>query len=338
MERSSLPFYFPTNAVLVDDDINFLKHFSLLLDPRLPCRTYSSAAAALEQINGQTSLLHSFAEITNVAVADDTEEHIYVDFNKIHNLVYDDERFSQITIAIIDYDMPEMNGLEVCKKIHHPEIKKILLTGKADEKLAVEAFNAGLIDQFIQKGNTDVDKQLNKAIDKLQLEYFMDITSPVHMAIIDSTASFLNDGNFHRKFSGLIKEKNIIEFYLWDNPRGLLMLDEYGNSGFMFVMSEEVLNTHYDMVETCEAPAELLKLIKNGGHLPWFPTTDGYYTSDCLPDWRNYLHEVDFNCGRKENNLCSFVSPAPPDTLDNSRILPFQSYLKAFDEKHSLSS
>lgn len=335
MDRSFPPFYFPTNVVLLDDDTNFLRHFSLLLDPRLPCRTINSAAAALEQMNSQVSLLHSFMELANVTITDDAEEHSYLDLNKVHNLVHQNDRFSQITVAIIDYDMPEMNGIEVCKRITHPEIKKILLTGKADEKLAVEAFNAGLIHQFIQKSNADVDKHVNQAVEKLQLEYFSAITSSVPITLANGAASFLADRNFNSNVMKLIRDNKIVEFYLWENPRGLLMLDETGNAKFMFVMPEEVLDTHYDMALACQAPEELLNLLKDKSHVPWFSTPDGYYNSDCQQDWQNYLNAVDFTCGNHEQNFCSLIAPPPLQTFDISGILPFKSYLKTFDEKYS---
>jgi len=338
MERLFLPLYFPTNVVLLDDDTNFLKHFSLLLDPRLPCIPFSSATEALERINKQASLLHTIAEVSNVVAPDETEELNYVDLNKLSNLVYDNDRFSQIAVAIIDYDMPEMNGLEVCRNIQHKEIKKILLTGKADEKLAVEAFNAGLIHQFIQKGNADVDKHLNSAIETLQYEYFADIASPIHIALIEGTAAFLADSKFKKKLSKLIHDKKIVEFYLWKNPRGLLMLDNLANTEFMFVMSEEVVKTHSDMARSCDAPDELLKLLASGDYVPWFPTPDGHYNSDCQSDWRSYIHEVNFTCGKHMDELCSLVSPAPLDILDGTKILPFQTYLQIFDEKNSKSS
>ena len=134
-----------------------------------------------------------------------------------------------------------------------------------------------------------------------------------------------------------MREKNIIEFYLWENPRGLLMLDELGNAEFLAVMTEEMLNTHYDMAQACEAPEKLLNLLKSGKQVPYFPTADGYYTNECQTDWQDYLHEVNFTCGINENNLCSLVSPATLDSFDDSRIRPFQSYLQSFDEKYSQS-
>ena len=334
MDRSCPPFYFPTNVVLLDDDTNFLRHFSLLLDPQLPCRPFSSATAALEQMNTQASLLHSFTELANITMSDDAEDHTYLDLNKVHQLIYQPERFSQITVAIIDYDMPEMNGIEVCEKINHPEIKKILLTGKADEKLAVEAFNSGLIHQFIQKSNDNVDNHVNRAVEKLQLEYFLEVASSVPITLTNGTASFLADREFNRNVRKSIGDNKIVEFYICENPRGLLMLDSAGNANFMFAISEDVLNTHYDMALASQAPEELLKLLKDKSYIPWFPP-DGFYSGDSQPDWQNHLYKVDFSCGNNEQNFYSLATSVPLEMIDVSRIVPFETYLKTFDEKYS---
>ena len=334
MDRSFLPFYFPTNAVLLDDDPGFLRHFSLLLDPRLPCRTYSSVAKALQTINSQNSMISRFSEFTNVTLLDDVEERVFVDLKKLHALLYDSDRFSHISVVIIDYDMPEMNGIEVCKRIRNPEIKKILLTGKADEKIAVEAFNAGLIDQYIRKSNTEADLQINNAIKKLQMEYFMDITKPVQIVLADSTGLFLSDAKFNSTFSQLLTNNKYIEFYLWEQPKGILMLDARADQGFLFVMPKEVLKTHYEIAKSCDAPAELLPLLNDGTHLAWFPTNDGYYTKDCRSDWRKYIFPV--NTARdSEKFLCAFVNPAPLPILNSAPIQSFNRYLENFDTEYA---
>ena len=308
-----------------------------MLDPQLPCRTFSSATSALECINNRVSAIKDLGEFTSV-MDDDLDERVFVNLSKLRDLVYLPERYSHISVAIIDYDMPEMNGLEVCRKINDVEIKKILLTGKADEKIAVEAFNNGLIHHFIQKSNADVDKHVNDAVKKLQLDYFNDLTRPFQIAITDRKTAFLGDDKFSNRFSDLMRENNLVEFYLWDNPMGILMLDARGNTEFMFVVPEEVMRTQYDMALACEAPGELLNLLQDGNHIPCFPTPDGYYSSDCQPNWRDYLYPAEFTCGNGNNNLCSLVSPAPSHLLDTTRIVPFEKYLQNFDAGFSPSS
>lgn len=330
MDRPFLPFYFPTNVTMLDDDTSFLKHFSLLLDPHLPCRTFSSATSALECINRQTSMLQDFAEFTSVT-EDDLDEHVFFNLSKLRDLIYKPERYSQISVAIIDYDMPEMNGLEVCRNINGVEIKKILLTGKADEKIAVEAFNNGLIHYFVQKSSSNVGEHINDAVKRLQLDYFNDLARPFQIAMTDRKTAFLGDTKFNSRFTGLMQDNKIVEFYLWDNPLGILMLDARGKTHFMFIVPEEVIHTQHDMALACEAPVELLNLLEAGNHAAWFPTPDGYYNNDCMSNWRDYLYPANFTGGAGTNTLCSLVSPAPPHLLDATRIVPFERYMQNFD-------
>ncbi len=56
----------------------------------------------------------------------------------------------QISLIIVDQNMPEISGLEICKQITN-NIKKILLTGSDDLNLAIEAFNQQIIHAHIKK-------------------------------------------------------------------------------------------------------------------------------------------------------------------------------------------
>ena len=49
-------------------------------------------------------------------------------------------------VVITDFNMPEMNGIELLRELHtrHPEIRGIILTAFADVENAIEAVNAGV--------------------------------------------------------------------------------------------------------------------------------------------------------------------------------------------------
>lgn len=57
-------------------------------------------------------------------------------------------------IAIIDWVMPEMDGLELCKKLRQTEqgrkVYLILLTGREDERYFIEGFEAGADDYILK--------------------------------------------------------------------------------------------------------------------------------------------------------------------------------------------
>jgi CheY-like chemotaxis protein len=73
--------------------------------------------------------------------------------HEIYKVIYNPRRYEEISTVIVDYDMPSMKGLEFCEKLQNPYIRKILYTGVAGEGLAIEAFNKGLIDGYIRKGD-----------------------------------------------------------------------------------------------------------------------------------------------------------------------------------------
>jgi CheY-like chemotaxis protein len=101
-----------------------------------------------------------------------TRHVIDVSLDMIHREVHNEHRFEQVSVVVVDYDMPEIDGLEFCRNLKNKAIKKILLTGKADEQTAVRAFNEKTIDRFIRKQDDDVMARLNRAIAELQREHF----------------------------------------------------------------------------------------------------------------------------------------------------------------------
>ncbi len=63
--------------------------------------------------------------------------------------------------------MPGMDGLETLSELVDWPGSRVLLTGQADEQVAVRAFNRGLIEQFIAKQAPDISRQLIDAVEHL---------------------------------------------------------------------------------------------------------------------------------------------------------------------------
>ncbi len=68
--------------------------------------------------------------------------------------ILDEERFE---VVITDYNMPEMNGLELLKKIKEkfPDLPVIFYTGQGNEEVAREAFMTGVSD-YLTKGSFEI--------------------------------------------------------------------------------------------------------------------------------------------------------------------------------------
>jgi len=59
-----------------------------------------------------------------------------------------------VDCVVSDYDMPELNGLELLERVRedHPDLPFILFTGKGSEEIASEAISAGVTD-YLRKGS-----------------------------------------------------------------------------------------------------------------------------------------------------------------------------------------
>lgn len=55
---------------------------------------------------------------------------------------------SSLDCIVSDYEMPQMDGLDVLKEVRekHPDLPFILYTGKGSEEIASEAVSAGVTD------------------------------------------------------------------------------------------------------------------------------------------------------------------------------------------------
>ncbi|MGZ5179657.1 MAG: response regulator [Ramlibacter sp.] len=77
------------------------------------------------------------------------------------------ERYGLTKVCVVDFSMPGMDGLQVLSGLTDWSGARVLLTGQADEQVAVNAFNRGLIEQFIAKQMPDMSRHLVQVMQRL---------------------------------------------------------------------------------------------------------------------------------------------------------------------------
>jgi CheY-like chemotaxis protein len=164
---------------------------------------------------------------------------IDVSLDMIHREVHNEHRFEQVSVVVVDYDMPEIDGLEFCRNLKNKAVKKILLTGKADEQTAVRAFNEKTIDRFIRKQDDDVMARLNRAIAELQREHFEQVEHMLADALSVGSHLFLRDPAFAERFAEISRGLGIVEHYLCCAPDGILMLDMQRHRSYLLIVQTE---------------------------------------------------------------------------------------------------
>ncbi|WP_419419335.1 response regulator [Legionella sp. D16C41] len=271
MQHSLIPAcYFPTTALFVDDSRDFLLNFVLQLDEWLAYRVFDAPFDALNYIQKKYIEL---ATLKNRYIEGYTK--LNNDINKkgihtvIHSEIYNPQRFNEISVIVVDYDMSDMNGLEFCETIKETAIKKLLLIGKKDEQLAVEAFHAGLIDGYIYKSDPNIADLITKRINDLQWQYFQAMSKTIYQDSPLQIPACLQDNEFVTFFKELCQDKGIVEFYLVDSTGSFLLLDHDAQISFLVVKSEADRMFYLNIARDYGASDELIQLLSSGEKIPY---------------------------------------------------------------------
>ncbi len=168
--------YFPSTVIFIDDSRDFLVNFTLQLDDRIVFKVFSSPHEALEAVHAvhlrSNFDQHYLAEYADAKNNLHFDQRLDMDFSALHYEMYNPQRYREVAVVVVDYDMPGMNGLEFCKQMENSPIKRILLTGRADEIVAIKAFNQGIIDVYLRKQDKQLAEMINRTIFNFQRIYF----------------------------------------------------------------------------------------------------------------------------------------------------------------------
>jgi CheY-like chemotaxis protein len=283
--------------VVVDDNKNFLGNFSLRLGANLAYRLFTSPWEALRYLNDappSAALLKRCLtnEVDCTSSAPVPENLLKVNLDLLKDELGNRRRFEETSVVIIDYDMPGLNGIEFCRLIQNPGIKKILLTGVADEKLAVSAFNEGLIDKFIRKQDNQNIAVINQHIAEFHDLYFSEKGALLKSALDADSFGFLLSPPFLDLFHRLGEQYRAVEYYLTCKPSGYILLTQDKKLLHLIVQSEEDMRDHAEIVRDYGGPEALFNLIEQRAVIPYFwekRNAGGYYYPE-VSNWRKCVY------------------------------------------------
>lgn len=291
-----LPFYHPTSILVLDDDPLFLESLDFQFSDELSCQTFTRPDAALEHLRSQEGQHPDFAryfrdcsEMHLGAEGRHGDRMLRLQLSELRSMIDDEARHQRISLAVVDYDMPKMSGVEFCRAIRDLPIKTVLLTGKAGLETAISAFNEGVIDCFLQKQDANVSVSLRKEIRRLQEAYFSDISDPIRCALALQKPCFIADPSFEKLFKEMCTAHNVVEHYVCASPPGVMMRDEEGNEFFLLVSDIDAARIRCEAAESQKAPADMVQLLRSGKAQSWFPTSEGFYHPDFEAEWARYI-------------------------------------------------
>lgn len=263
MNLKTVPYFqFPTTVCFIDDDELFAETAKAYLNNQTKINLfYSNPQEVLNSITTRRSLFDRAATFKKEVNLDETDDDACsisrINYSAIVNQVYDPGRFNEIAIFVVDYSMPEMSGLEFCQQIKNLPQKKIMLTGHNDTKMAVEAFNAGLIDKFIVKSFKDLKTTLNATIDDLVGSYFSDVTKKIF-----PVSGFCEFEGYIKIFETWLCDNNIVEYYRCDDNGSLVGFDNAGDIAWLVFVSNKQVIEQIEEATFANASSEIVTSLR----------------------------------------------------------------------------
>lgn len=311
--KMSLPVCrYPTLTVLVDDSASFIANLEFQMNPAIAVKSFQDPLEALNWINLRANGYKDRDLPIRVGYDGQTlsleRRTIALDIDYIYRAVMDPWRFYSPAVIVVDYGMPQMNGLDFCRALAGVPCKKILFTGEADEMVAVNAFNKGLIDRYIRKGDPNALDQLEVEIAALEREYFLERFGTVKDLLVRDSFSFLSDETFAALVEDLMKRHGFVEHFLFPNPPGVLFFDAGGKPTLMVVETRIGLISHLEAAQDFSAPESLIAALREESIVPFFWKSGGLYTELSL-DWLQYCKPAQICTGREEYFWALFDLP-----------------------------
>ncbi len=311
-----LPIYqHPVLVILVDDSKSYLDSIIFHLNAKLAFKSFTNPQVAIDWVKKSCQRHQAdTAHPIHVSYDDETSSlerrNATIDLNEIYFSVLNKQRFEVPAVLIVDYAMPKMNGVQFCEALQDLPCKKIMLTGQADERVAVDAFNNKLIDQFIKKSDPIALERLELAISTLQSAFFAEQTSTLKDLLTRHTYAFLADAAIAALVERLYQEYGFVEHYLFPNPAGILMIDAQGKPKLMVVETEVSLMAHHEMAQHQHAPREFLAALEAHEIIPFFSDSEGVYDVSMQNKWRSYCQPAELCKGDKNYYWSIFEFPA----------------------------
>lgn len=329
-DRSLSVFHHPILTVLVDDSKSFIDSLAFQMDASRAVVSFTDPREALQWIrDAYTSRFPGFlpVRVTHDDLTFLSERRtVQLDVDRIYRQIHDIHRFLQPGVVVVDYSMRQMDGLSFCQALQDLPCKTILLTGTADESIAVEGFNHGLIDRYVKKHESNMVGRLCKEIDALQQQYFTVLSRTLRDLLTRHSYSFLSDPAVADRVRQIAARYNFVEYYLYPNPVGILMLTAQGQATLMVIETQAGLMSQVESAEAYDAPAPLVEGLREGRIVPFFWPGNGLFTPACI-DWEQYCLPAERCEGRETYYYALFDLPRH---LLQEPVVSYQSFLADF--------
>ncbi len=328
-------YYHPTTIVFVDDNKSFLDNILLELDENINACSFTDPTKAIEYIKNHQPIsiaskcLKSLKEnenSTEINIGNIEHGYVDIDVSNIYKEIYNPARFSTVIVVIVDYTMPGMNGLNFCQALRDLPLKFVLITGDATLANAIEAFNAGLIHQFIPKSiNKFIDK-LQEVICELQQVQFKEFSEVIINNLATQKTTILSDPLFSDFFKNFLQKNNIIEYYLVNKSGCFLLANAIGELSWLIIKSEEEMLEYTNAAIDNYGKGQVIEALQSREKL-LFLYTEKDHVHVAVDKWEEFLYKATRFVGKNNTYYYSHIKDKIGKKILIDKVISYDHFL-----------
>ena len=176
------------------------------------------------------------------------------------------ERYALSRVCVVDFSMPGMDGLQALAELADWPGSRVLLTGQADEQVAVRAFNRGLIDQFIPKQSQDISRRLIEAVERLLFTAHARHAQIWRSTLTPEQSALLRAPGVDAWLAAY-SARHWVEHVVIGSPFGVLGMDANGVISWLQLETPQGLHALAELATVAGVPADAVEDIRGGTRL-----------------------------------------------------------------------
>lgn len=258
-------FHRPASVLFLDDDPEYLEMLGMVMPAHWQVELFSRPAAFARRMEGEPARWEADAA-AQLNMIERWRQGQPLIPQVLQYWANHPQRHQLGNICVIDYAMPGTNGLDVLKALVDWPGSRVLLTGQADEQLAVQAFNQGLIDQFVPKQAHDIARLLIGALSKLRQAAHPRVNALWRATLRPAQQSILQIPAIAQALQAYT-ERHWVEYVVLDQPFGLLGMDVEGRCHWLQLEPVASLGDLAELVSAAGLGMEMVRAVESGQRL-----------------------------------------------------------------------
>lgn len=258
-------FHRPGTVVFLDDDPDYLEMLALVLPRHWHLRLFLRPSECIAQLLQEPPFWEADAWNQQQLVELWREGKPLIPQVLAYWSRYT-ERYALSRVVVVDFSMPGMDGLQALAELGDWPGARVLLTGQADEQVAVRAFNRGLIDQFIPKQTPDISRRLVEAVERLLFTSHARHAQTWRSTLKQEQSALLRSPGVDAWLSAFCA-RQWVEHVVIGEPFGVLGMDAAGRVGWLQLETHEGLAALAELAEVAGVPAPQVEEIRAGRQL-----------------------------------------------------------------------